>query len=71
MFTYELRQPDSSTRVTVTLDRNGWSLLEFRHEGYVRAARFTDWHKLERGLQAMGLGPFLGVSAVVTAATQR
>ena len=68
MFSYELSQPGSSTRVTVTLNDDGWSLREERAEGTGRRAHFTDWHRLERGLQEMDLAHFLQPPAVVTSA---
>ena len=69
MFSYELRQPGSSTRVTVTLAADGWSLLEQRAEGAGRRAHFTDWHRLERGMQEMDLAHFLHAPAVASATT--
>jgi len=68
MFSYELRQPGSPVRVTVTLGDDGWSLLEERPEGDGRRAHFTDWHRLERGMEQMDLAHLLHAPAVAATA---
>ena len=70
MFSYELRQPGSTVRVTVTLDDDGWSLLEQRPEGAGRRAHFTDWHRLERGMQEMDLASLLHAPAFARQAAE-
>jgi hypothetical protein len=44
-------------RLTVVRVDQGWEIREHREDNtVVRVSRHTDWHKLERSLQALELG---------------
>ena len=54
MFTQEFTH-DASVRIILTRDPEGWALREERDQKVVKTTRFTDWHRVERTLRAMGL----------------
>jgi hypothetical protein len=50
-------------RVTINRVREGWDLREERDDQVVRRVNYTDWHRVERAIQAFELARPEGASA--------
>jgi hypothetical protein len=44
--------PGHTEQITITRRDSGWEVTETRDSTLVRAQRFSDWHRVERALQA-------------------
>jgi hypothetical protein len=53
MFTQEFVH-DARTRIILTRDLEGWELREERDHTVVKLTHYTDWHRVERALRALG-----------------
>jgi hypothetical protein len=51
-FTREFVAAGDTTRVTIAHDRNGWEVREERNNTLVKQVRYTDWHRVERAINA-------------------
>jgi hypothetical protein len=51
-FTREFVTAGDTTRVTIAHDRNGWEVREERNNTLVKQVRYTDWHRVERAIDA-------------------
>ena len=50
-------------RVTINRVREGWDVREERNDEVVRRANYTDWHRVERAIQAFELARPEGAGA--------
>ena len=57
MVTYEHEDAGHIRRVTVTRSGVGWEIREERDSQVVRTSRHTDWHRVERALRLIEVGP--------------
>ena len=44
--------PGHTDQITVTRRESGWEVLETRDSTLVRTKRYSDWHRVERALEA-------------------
>jgi hypothetical protein len=44
--------PGHTDQITVTRRDNGWEVRETRDSTLVRAQQYSDWHRVERAVQA-------------------
>ena len=56
MTNHEFIQPDARTTVTVIRNTHGgWEVREEHDSKVVRQVSYTDWHRVERAVQAISL----------------
>jgi hypothetical protein len=55
MVTRELIRDGHTTRVVVTHGSMGWDVREEQDSQVVRQVTYTDWHRVERAMQAFDL----------------
>ena len=55
MTSHDSPASDAPRRVTVTRIRQGWEVREERDNQVVRRAHLTDWHRVERAMERLGL----------------
>lgn len=54
----ESRQPSPENRIVVIRQQVGWEVREEQGPLLLRSAIVTDWHRVERTMQAFKLLPF-------------
>lgn len=56
MTSFEQPPTQQPSRLTVVRMEQGWEIRERLADDTVRITRHTDWHRVERSLQALALG---------------
>jgi hypothetical protein len=58
MTTFQTSEPIPESRIVVVRQPIGWEVREEKGAELLRSATVTDWHRVERTMQAFKLRPF-------------